>query len=262
MNWERIENALDVTERAKIPGGWLVRFFGKGGESGLTFVPDPQHTWNIRGAKIAPHVGAELAEKLANPLVFQWSSQVPRSSPTVTYGYDVTFLIDLCKSVLAASDAGAIRGERYQHIVKQAHVVLNASAKLGIKALVHALAGYDATKEDVIAAFKFYVREEARAYEKEFPDQLYEEWYRLFIGKKQRQVRATDDASKGDAWVYVAIDADKRLKELLLDLVEREHPGYDAFVSRGVSDALGGVHVKVDPDKFGDWLSSVRDSAY
>ena len=37
-----------------------------------------------------------------------------------------------------------------------------------------------ATKEEVIAAFKFYVREEARDYEKEFPDQLYEEWYRLY----------------------------------------------------------------------------------
>ena len=53
-------------------------------------------------------------------------------------------------------------------------------AKAGIKGLVYALAGYDATKEEVIAAFKFYVREEARDYEKEFPDQLYEEWYRLY----------------------------------------------------------------------------------
>jgi len=50
----------------------------------------------------------------------------------------------------------------------------------GIKGLVYALAGYDATKEEVIAAFKFYVREEARDYEREFSDQLYEEWYRLY----------------------------------------------------------------------------------
>jgi hypothetical protein len=43
-----------------------------------------------------------------------------------------------------------------------------------------ALAGYDATKEQVIAAFKFYVQEEARDYEREFPEQLHEEWYRLY----------------------------------------------------------------------------------
>jgi hypothetical protein len=43
------------------------------------------------------------------------------------------------------------------------------------------------TREEVIAAFKLYVREEAREYEKEFPDQLYEEWYRLYqLPKPQR----------------------------------------------------------------------------
>jgi hypothetical protein len=64
---------------------------------------------------------------------------------------------------------------------------VNASAKAGIKGLVYALAGFDATKEDVIAAFKLFVREEARDYEKEFPDQLYEEWYRLYeIARPER----------------------------------------------------------------------------
>ncbi|MDX5542072.1 P63C domain-containing protein, partial [Escherichia coli] len=32
----------------------------------------------------------------------------------------------------------------------------------------------------VIDEFKAFVREEARQYEKEFPDELYEEWYRLY----------------------------------------------------------------------------------
>jgi hypothetical protein len=59
-------------------------------------------------------------------------------------------------------------------------VILNASAKAGIKGLVYALSGYDAVKEEVIAAFKMYVREEAREYEKEFSPQLYAQWYRLY----------------------------------------------------------------------------------
>lgn len=45
---------------------------------------------------------------------------------------------------------------------------------------MYALAGYDATKEEIITAFKLYVKEEARRYEKEFPGQLYEQWYRLY----------------------------------------------------------------------------------
>ena len=99
--------------------------------------------------------------------------------PVIANGYDVTILIDLCKAVVQAEADGKLQ-KRHQNIAKQAHIILGASAKAGIKGLVYALAGYDATKEETIAAFRFYVREEAREYEKEFPDQLYEEWYRLY----------------------------------------------------------------------------------
>jgi hypothetical protein len=57
---------------------------------------------------------------------------------------------------------------------------IRKTAKNGIRQLVYALAGYNPTAEEVIAAFKLYVQEEAREYEKEFPDQLYAEWYRLY----------------------------------------------------------------------------------
>jgi P63C domain len=133
----------------------------------------------INAEKLAPYVGIELAEKLSNPLLFMALDSGSKPLPTPAHGYDVTILIDVCRAILAASDAGVLTG-RHQHIVKQARVILNASAKAGIKNLVYAVAGYDATREEVIAAFKFYVQEEARQYEKEFPDQLYEEWYRLY----------------------------------------------------------------------------------
>lgn len=65
-------------------------------------------------------------------------------------------------------------------MIAQAQIIINASAKNGVRQLVYALAGYNPTAEEVIAAFKLYVQEEAREYEKEFPDQLYAEWYRLY----------------------------------------------------------------------------------
>jgi len=133
----------------------------------------------VKGDKIAPYVGAGLSEKLTNPLVFQWSPVVANVPPVVVNGYDVTILIDICKAVVAA-DADGKLGKQQANVVRQAHVILNASAKAGIKGLVYALAGYDATREEVVRAFKFFVREEAREYEKEFPDQLYSEWYRLY----------------------------------------------------------------------------------
>jgi hypothetical protein len=45
---------------------------------------------------------------------------------------------------------------------------------------VYALAGYNPTIEEVIAAFKLYVQEEARKYEPEFPNELYMQWHRLY----------------------------------------------------------------------------------
>jgi hypothetical protein len=39
---------------------------------------------------------------------------------------------------------------------------------------------YSPTAEEVIAAFKLYVQEEAKKYEPEFPNELYREWYRLY----------------------------------------------------------------------------------
>jgi hypothetical protein len=133
----------------------------------------------VKGDKIAPYVGPELGEKLEKPLIFQpplASASVPS---TTIYGYDVTILIDICKAIIAAQEDGKLL-PRQAGIAKQAHIIVNASAKAGIKGLVYALAGYDATREEVVAAFKFFVREEAREYEKEFPDQLYEQWYRLY----------------------------------------------------------------------------------
>jgi hypothetical protein len=133
----------------------------------------------INGEKIAPYVGRELREKLENPIVFQGLTPGANGPPMTVHGYDVTILIDVCKAVIKAESEGKLL-KRQEHIARQAHVIVSASAKAGIRQLVYALSGYDATREEVIAAFKFYVRDEARDYEREFPNQLYREWYRLY----------------------------------------------------------------------------------
>lgn len=133
----------------------------------------------LSGKNIAPFAGRELTEKFENPLIFLGQPAGANIPPQKIHGYDVTILIDLCKAILAAEAAGKLTANQ-KKIAQQARIIVNASAKAGIKGLVYALAGYDSTREEVIAAFKLYVAEEAREYEKEFPDQLYEEWYRLY----------------------------------------------------------------------------------
>lgn len=134
----------------------------------------------ISGKKISKYIGPGIREKLENPLVFKGIDTVSgEPAKKKLHGFDVTLLIDVCKVIVDAEADGELT-KNQEKIAKQAHIILNASAKAGIKGLVYALAGYDATKEEVIAAFKLYVKEEARKYEKEFPDQLYEQWYRLY----------------------------------------------------------------------------------
>lgn len=133
----------------------------------------------IQGKAISSILGRDLLEKINNPLIFNGLPPGLDQPPMVVHGYDVTILIDVCKAIVQAEADGLLQSQQ-MHVAKQAHVILNASAKAGIKGLVYALAGYDATREEVITAFKLYVQQEAREYEKEFPPQLYNEWYRLY----------------------------------------------------------------------------------
>ena len=93
----------------------------------------------INSKKITPYVGPELAKKLENTLKFQGLAaglNVPK--PTV-HGYDATILIDVCNAIVRAEADGKLSPE--QNVVKQAHIILGASAKAGIKGLVYALGG-------------------------------------------------------------------------------------------------------------------------
>lgn len=127
---------------------------------------------------MADSVGAQLAKKIEEPLKFLWDNGGAQP-PVIVNGFDATLLIDICKAIVDAEAKGKLHRQQY-HVAKQAHVILAASAKAGIKGLVYALAGYNPTAEEVIEAFKLYVREEAKKYEKEFPSELYVEWHRLY----------------------------------------------------------------------------------
>jgi hypothetical protein len=131
---------------------------------------------SVTGPTLAPYLGAELLEKLQNPVIFQ---PVGGGADVVSHGYDVTILIDVCKAIIQAEVEGKLRPHQVG-LARQAHVIVAASAKAGIKGLVYALAGYNPSAQEVIAAFKLYVQEEARKYEPEFPNELYVEWHRLY----------------------------------------------------------------------------------
>lgn len=127
------------------------------------------------------YIGRELRDKLENPITFQRIGVAAKNEISArAYGYDATILIDICRAILDAKADGKLTGARYSSMINQAQVIMNASAKSGIRQLIYALAGYSPSTEEVINAFKLYVQEEARKYEAEFPNELYEQWHRLY----------------------------------------------------------------------------------
>ncbi len=133
----------------------------------------------VEGKGVSKHLGAEVLAKVRKPIEFKWVYPGAKQHAVSIKGYAADLLIDVCNAILAANAAGDLRSNQ-ANLAKQAAVVVGASAKAGIQGLVYALAGYDRTKEEVIAAYKMYVAAEAREYEREFTPELYEQWYRLY----------------------------------------------------------------------------------
>jgi hypothetical protein len=149
---------------------------GMGSALGFSAGGNRFHRFMATEAMVAV-AGAEITDKITQPIKFQWGIGGAEQPPTIVHGYDVTLLIDVCRAIVEAAPR---LSKRQAGAVSQAHVILNASAKAGIKGLVYALAGYRPETQEVIDAFKVYVQEEAKKYEKEFPPELYAEWHRLY----------------------------------------------------------------------------------
>jgi hypothetical protein len=210
----------------------------------------------VDGRTMSSYVSAELREKLENPLKFQWRPVGAEHLVSDVNGYDVTLLIDICKAIVAAEGAGRLL-DRQLPMAQQAHIILGASAKAGIKGLVYALSGYDPTKEEVIAAFKTFVREEAREWEREFPEQLYEEWYRIYEIPRPERNRPWKFKHLTEAQVYKPL---ARSSGRVLDLTKKQRDE-SGDRNKRLHQFLSEVGVKALRSQLGQLLGIARLSS-
>lgn len=148
----------------------------------------------------------ELQQKMEKPYRFQLTSK----SKTVhqALGYDITAIVDIGRALIDARDNDDLPPSRIK-AADAAQKLINASAKSGIKGVGYALAGYRPEVQEVIDAFKAFVREEARQYEKEFPDELYEEWYRLYGLNRPEKGRPIRFGQLTNMQIYVPLAKSK-----------------------------------------------------
>jgi hypothetical protein len=123
---------------------------------------------------INPFVSDKLAEVIKNPIVFH----IPKGGKA--YGYEATILADLCDSVLEARKSGKLHYQQ-EHIAIRCEMLVRAFAKVGIVALVDEVTGYQEIRhrEALQALLDKYLRKEFAAWAKRFPNEFYEQIFRL-----------------------------------------------------------------------------------
>lgn len=128
----------------------------------------------IDGKLISPFVSSDLRERVSNPILFR----TPANGKA--YGYEAVVLAELCEAILAARQAGELMKQQ-MHIAHQAEILVRAFARVGIVALVDEATGFqEVRKRDALhKILAAYIAPELMGWAKRFPDNFYEEMFRL-----------------------------------------------------------------------------------
>ncbi len=121
---------------------------------------------------LTPYLDPDVAATLRNPLLFRRKGGGP-----LVHGSPATSLVDLCSAILTARDQKTL-DKAYADVAIRADVIVRAVAKVGIIALVDEATGYTRT-ELLQTLLQKFLREELARWTKLFPDEFYEQIFRL-----------------------------------------------------------------------------------
>lgn len=127
-----------------------------------------------RTKAIEPFISNELRMGIEHPVRFLAPNK------KIAYGYEATVLADICNAVLRARDEGLLMKQQ-QHIAVRCELLLRSFAKVGIIALIDEVTGYqvDRDREDLQRLLALYISKELLPWAKIFPDEFYQEIFRL-----------------------------------------------------------------------------------
>lgn len=120
----------------------------------------------------------KLAVAIGSPIQFVGGSpKVDQPSD----GFEATVLQDLCEALLVARDAGALGTEQEKRYGQFADALIRSFARVGIVALVDEATGFQGVRpQDALQRYlEMLVRKELAVWAKKFPDEFYENIYKL-----------------------------------------------------------------------------------
>ena len=113
----------------------------------------------------------EILHAIDNPIKFLTAEQF------TAFGYEGGLIVDFCNAVLLARRMGAITGAALMY-AEAAERLISSVAKVGIDALIDEATGYQEVR-DKEALLDKYLRHEFSAWAKRFPNEFYEQLFRL-----------------------------------------------------------------------------------
>jgi hypothetical protein len=121
-------------------------------------------------------ISNELTAGILEPIKFR-----PPHGGNPVGGIVATILPDICNVWLRAREEGALKTERQFDIAQKAEILTRGFAHIGIIALVDEATGYQGVRpQDALQKYlEMIVRKELAAWAKKFPDEFYENIYKL-----------------------------------------------------------------------------------
>ena len=130
----------------------------------------------MKAVKLSQNNGLPMA--IESPILFLGGSpKVGQPSD----GFEATVLQELCEALLEARDAGVLTTEHELRYAKQADILIRSFARVGIVALVDEATGFQSERpKDALQQYlEMLVRRELAVWAKKFPDEFYENIYKL-----------------------------------------------------------------------------------
>lgn len=157
----------------------------------------------------------DLTARVSSPIRF-----VPPHGGNPANGYEATILPDICSAIIRADQDGKLDA-RLKYMAVQAAILQHGFATLGIIGLVDEATGYQHIRaRDALQAFlDRFLRKELAAWVKTFPDEFFQELFRL----KRWQWKGTS-RRPGVVGKYINDLIYDRLGEGVLEELQKRNP--------------------------------------
>jgi hypothetical protein len=128
---------------------------------------------------LGSEIDKKLLGKIEDPIVFK-----PLISD-LGHGYEAEVLVEICRAIIRSEESGKLHPTQ-QGLAEQAKILLTAFAKVGVTALIDEATGFQEVRSpDALRILvQQYIEQEKREWEKQFPNEYYDELNRVYGSKR------------------------------------------------------------------------------